>query len=68
MLFCAVFFGWAGVLPRETISGFIGRKASNTHWIWKAGERFINWMHPHEPGHCFETYQCESKMRERLYS
>jgi hypothetical protein len=68
MLCCAVFFCWAGVQPRETISGLFGRKARNTSKFWIYGERFIDWMHTgREERHCYDTWQCEVRMRGALY-
>jgi len=67
---CAVvFLPWA--LPRETISGLLGRWIS-TERGWKriAGllmgalaDRIYFW----EPDHCVEVYKCEAKARQVLY-
>lgn len=67
MFCCAIFFCWAGVKPRETLSGLFGRRAANTHIFWKIGQRFIDALHPHEKRHCYETWQCEERMRKALY-
>lgn len=74
MFCCATLFCWAGVLPRETISGLFGRKVGIDadvpyHRIkyWRAGMAFIDRLHPHEEDHCVETAECERRMREELY-
>lgn len=69
MLCCAVLFAWADPRPRETISGLFGRKCSYkpVGRFWYLGQRFINWIHPHEPDHCYETWQYEIRMRNCLY-
>lgn len=68
MLCCAVLFCWAGVQPRETISGLFGRKARHTARFWIYGERFIDWMHSgREENHCLETSRGEAHMRKTLY-
>jgi hypothetical protein len=70
MALCAIaFLPWA--LPRETISGLLGRWIS-TERGWKriAGllmgalaDRIYFW----EPNHCVEVYRCEHRAREVLY-
>lgn len=67
MLCCAVLFAPFGVLPRETISGFIGRQSANGKRWARYGERFIDWLHPHEPKHCAETAFVEASARVVLY-
>lgn len=68
MLCCAVLFCWAGVRPRETISGLFGRKDRETDGrFWVYGAELIDALHPHEPNHCSETSYCEARMREALY-
>ena len=68
MFCCATLFFWAGVLPRETISGLFGRKAyKHKRGIWIHGARFIDVLHTNEPDHCVETAICEARMREELY-
>jgi nicotinamidase-related amidase len=67
MFCCATLFFWAGVLPRETISGLFGRKGY-TATFWRMGRQFIDWLHTgHEFDHCVETAVCEARMREELY-
>lgn len=65
MLCCAVLFAPFGVLPRETISGWTGRNA-HIRWVRRL-EIFIDWLHPHEPNHCFETALVEEFSRRVLY-
>lgn len=65
MLWCSLLFAPWGVLPRETISGWTGRHAHIP--IVRMLERFIDWMHPHEPDHCFETAVLEEHARRVLY-
>lgn len=70
MALCAVvFLPWA--LPRETISGLLGRWIS-TERGWKRvtglllgaiADRIYWW----EPAHCVEVYKCEHRAREVLY-
>lgn len=68
MLCCATIFWWAGVMPRETISGLFGRKAQHTSRFWIYGERFIDWMHSgREENHCRETWLSERHMRKAMY-
>jgi hypothetical protein len=73
MFCCAVLFCWAGVKPRETISGLFGRKGrwennpSLRPGFWCVGRKLIDAMHRHESNHCSETADCESRMRNELY-
>ncbi len=70
MMVCALVFApWA--LPRETVSGLLGR--------WKLGRagpkesfaRVASWVVDHiyfwEPNHCVEVYLCEAEARRVLY-
>ena len=70
MMVCALVFApWA--LPRETVSGLLGR--------WKCGKGRIkrpfavgaSWVVDHiyfwEPNHCVEVFLCESEARRVLY-
>jgi hypothetical protein len=54
MLFCAFVLGAFGSVPRETISGFLGRRGMDVSrsavWYWLM--RFVDALHPHESGHC----------------
>lgn len=70
MLTCAVvFFPWA--LPRETISGLIGRwlrmepgwKRSFAHYACVAVDKLYFW----EPNHCAEVHCVEKRAHEVLY-
>lgn len=70
MLLCAVLFApWA--LPRETISGLMGRWASTESGrrrkIGKAAAMVIDIIHHWEPDHCRLTYRLEKAAREKLY-
>ena len=70
MAVCAAIFApWA--LPRETVSGLLGR--------WKCGKGRIkrpfavgaSWVVDRiyfwEPNHCIEVYLCEAQARQVLY-
>lgn len=69
MFCCALLFFWAGVKPRETISGLFGRLgySRGRSKFWRVGRRFIDRLHPHEIDHCVETADCEQRMRAELY-
>jgi hypothetical protein len=69
MFCCATLFFWAGVKPRETISGLFGRLGHSRERakFWHAGRKFIDRLHPHEDFHCSETAICEKRMRDELY-
>jgi len=70
MMVCSiVFVAWA--LPRETISGLLGRwKATGSTWqrrfampaAWVV-DRIYFW----EPNHCSEVYRMEEDARKALY-
>lgn len=70
MLVCAIVFApWA--LPRETVSGLLGRWKSGRH---PARRRFavgaswvVDRIYWWEPNHCVEVYRCESQARAVLY-
>lgn len=70
MAACAiVFLPWA--LPRETISGLLGRWIS-TEFGWKRVAGLLlgaiaDWIYFWEPDHCVEVYKCEHRAREVLY-
>jgi len=69
MLSCAVLFAPWGVKPRETISGFLGRQSLANHSRALLRLRgLIDGLHPHEPNHCLDTYECERRMRNALYN
>lgn len=70
MALCAVLFlPWA--LPRETVSGLLGRWISTEAGIKRVAglilgslvDRIYFW----EPDHCVEVFKCEAKAREDLY-
>ena len=65
MLLCAIIFIGRS-FPRETISGYIGRRIFGCHyWALHTG-RFIDWLY-REPGPCGETALAEEQMRIELY-
>ena len=65
-LLCAIFFApW--VLPRETVSGLLGRWVE-TESGWKravAGRaaRVVDFVCWWDPDHCAHTYDCERQLR-----
>lgn len=62
MLVCAIVFGAFGSLPRETISGFLGRKGAPSigkrpfPWYWLMA--LVDKLHKNETSHCY-TVACE---------
>lgn len=70
MALCAVvFLPWS--LPRETISGLLGRWIS-TERGWKRVVGLVfgavaDYIYFWEPAHCVEVYKCEHRAREVLY-
>ncbi len=66
MFWCAFLLGPFGTLPRETISGFFGRRSFTSRFAFRVA-RFIDWLHPHEYRHCVETYVLERAARAILY-
>jgi hypothetical protein len=57
MAVCALLLGAFGSLPRETISGFLGRKyLSAARWgeasVWVVLARLVDALHPWEKRHC----------------
>ena len=66
MLWCSLLLWPWGTLPRETISGFFGRKSRAGVKLAKRIADFIDWMHPHEPEHCAETARMEYDARVAL--
>ena len=68
MLWCALLLWPWKPLLRETISGFIGRKAATTGKpVWRRLAHFIDWMHPGEPDHCAVTWRYEESGRRAIY-
>jgi hypothetical protein len=72
MLTCAIVFApWA--LPRETISGFMGRTLmSSVPGTWKCllaaiGCNVIDWLYFWEEDHCFMVFKDEAEARAGLY-
>lgn len=65
MLLCAlVFLPWS--LPRETFSGFIGRRALLGSSAFLNIAKWVDKMYD-EPAHCGETALAEDQMRSELY-
>lgn len=66
-----LFFPW--ILPRETISGFVGRqwlhsKEDSLHEFWfMILCALINLLYFWEPNHCVEVYRSEHEARKVLY-
>jgi hypothetical protein len=65
MLWCALLLWPFKTMPRETISGFLGRNFANGKFVTLA--RFVDWLHPHEQDHCISTAILEARAREALY-
>lgn len=70
MAVCAVIFAtWA--LPRETVSGLLGRWKSGRKGLKKAFGKsasvVVDAIYFWEPNHCVEVYKCEAEARKVLY-
>lgn len=70
MLLCSVLFApWA--LPRETISGLLGRWIVVEHGFKRSfavvAGAIVDTIYFWEPNHCVAVYDCEQKAREVLY-
>jgi hypothetical protein len=70
MLLCALLFApWA--LPRETISGLLGRwelcERGLKHWFARAASAIVDRIYFWEPDHCTEVYLIEAEARMVLY-
>jgi hypothetical protein len=65
MLWCALLLWPFQTMPRETISGFLGRNYANGRFVRFA--KFVDSIHPHETDHCIATATLEAKAREALY-
>jgi hypothetical protein len=66
MFLCAVLFSfWAK--PRETLSGFIGRRALMGSTIALYAARAIDRLYSNETAHCGETALAEDEARFVLY-
>lgn len=70
MLVCTVVFApWA--LPRETVSGILGRwKSIESGWkamFGKVGAAMVDLIYFWEPNHCVEVFLVEQRAREILY-
>lgn len=70
MVVCSILFApWA--LPRETVSGLLGRWASTERGLKRrfgmcAGS-VVDVIYFWEPNHCYETFKIERRAREILY-
>jgi hypothetical protein len=66
MTVCAVVFApWA--LPRETISGLMGRWAIEGRRAGRVGSVVIDAIYWWEPHHCYITAMLEHELRRALY-
>lgn len=66
MLLCAtVFAPWA--LPRETLSGFVGRRALLGSEVFLRIAKWVDKCYKNEAAHCGETALAEDAMRNELY-
>jgi hypothetical protein len=59
------FLPW--VYPRETISGFIGRKVFEQNIVAYYAAKVIDSFYWNESAHCGETAIAEAQAREELY-
>jgi hypothetical protein len=66
MLWCAFLLFPFGSLPRETISGFFGRKSLEGSRTAALFANLIDRMHPREPRHCTVTADMEYEARVAL--
>jgi hypothetical protein len=69
MAVCAILFApWA--LPRETVSGLLGRWKCGKGWKRKfavVASWIVDRIYFWEPNHCIEVYLCEAQARQVLY-
>lgn len=70
MMVCAIVFApWA--LPRETVSGLMGRwRETESGWrarVGRVGAWLVDRLYFWEPNHCAEIYRIEMRAREILY-
>ena len=69
MFVCSVvFFPWA--LPRETVSGILGRWKLNHGWKKSVALPFswiVDRIYFWEPNHCVEIAKQELELRQNLY-
>jgi hypothetical protein len=70
MAVCAVLFA-PFALPRETVSGLLGRWKSRRSGLRKfcgaVGAAVVDRIYFWEPNHCIEVYHIEAKARSVLY-
>ncbi len=72
MLTCVLLFGWFGSLPRETISGFLGRmraksRAGEASTVWTTLAELVNLLHWTEVAHCERVAYEEKVAWDVLY-
>lgn len=70
MAVCALVFApWA--LPRETVSGLLGRwETTHTgwrHWFARVASWVVDRIYFWEPNHCVEVFKAETEARAVLY-
>lgn len=70
MAVCAIVFApWA--LPRETVSGLLGRWKVRTRGpkrlFARGAAMVVDRIYFWEPNHCVEVYHCEAEARRVLY-
>jgi hypothetical protein len=70
MMVCAIVFApWA--LPRETVSGLLGRWRCGHRGLRKSFADVASWVVDRiyfwEPNHCVAVYRCEADARKVLY-
>jgi hypothetical protein len=65
MLWCALLLWPFQTMPRETVSGFLGRNYANGRF--KLIVRIVDVLHPNEVDHCINTAVLEARAREALY-
>lgn len=66
MLLCSIIFVGQSY-PRETLSGFIGRRALSGSSFFLYLAQAIDKLYRNEPAHCGETALAEDNMRCELY-
>jgi hypothetical protein len=70
MAVCAIVFA-PFALPRETVSGLLGRWETTRkgwrHWFARAGSWVVDRIYFWEPDHCNAVFRCEQDARRVLY-
>lgn len=69
MLVCALVFGLFGSYPRETISGFLGRRGMDLSRsaVWELLMMLVDALHLHERRHCLRVAREEAAAWRVLY-